>query len=100
MDQVQVDGVLVVGKLLWRVVGVDHSVGWLGREDGRHGQVEDFIIVVVVGRALVYEGDYGEVLGVWAGEPRVPAGERGEDTLLGDGGLGVAGVDHLHLVTT
>ena len=100
MDQVEVDGVLVVGKLLWRVVGVDHPVGRLGREDGGHGQVEDLVVVVVVVGALVYEGDDGEVLGVGAGEPGVPAGEGGEAALLGDGGLGVAGVDHLHLVTT
>ena len=100
MDQVEVDGVLVVGKLFWRVIGVDHPVRRLGREDGRHGQVEHFIVVIVVGRVLVYEGNDGEVLGVGAGEPGVPAGVGGKDALLGDGGLGVAGVDHHHLVTT
>ena len=103
MYQLQVDGVLVVGKLLWSIERADNGVGRPAGDDG--GQGED-IIVVVLGAALVNQGYDGEVLGVGARETRVPAGVRGEGALLGDRlrwrflllWAQVAGVYHLQVI--
>jgi len=93
MHQVQINWVLVVAELLWRIVGVDHR----GLAEGGV-EVEDLVVVVVT---LVDQGDDGKVLGVRS-RYGFPAWEGGEACLLSDGGglllEGVAGVDHLHLL--
>ena len=71
MDQLQVDGVLVVGKLFWSIERSDDGTGWAVGDDRSQGE---YLIVVVLGAALVDQGYDRKVLGIGARETGVPAG--------------------------
>jgi len=98
MHQVQVNWVLVVSELLRRVVRVDDR----GLAIKGSSKVEHLVIVVVT---LVDQRDDWKVF--WIGSRNgFPAWERGEAGLLSGCDqcllllllVGVAGVDHLHIL--